>query len=77
MRTISTMSGHTGCANVDPFDYHIWHLPEGVHNQRHPTGKGAQLLAHVMKHVWFVSGDKNVTVGGIQAYAEKYGIVVM
>jgi hypothetical protein len=35
------MSGHTGCANVDPFDYHIWHLPEGVHNQRHPTGKGA------------------------------------
>jgi len=46
-----------GADEVDPFDYPIYALADGVHQNRHPTGKGAQLLTRIIKHILVVLDD--------------------
>jgi len=65
-----------GADAVDPFDYPIYALADGVHQDRHPTGKGAQLLTRVIKHILHVSYDRKVKLSEIHDYAEAWNITV-
>ncbi|KAF2127480.1 hypothetical protein P153DRAFT_358366 [Dothidotthia symphoricarpi CBS 119687] len=76
MRNISAASGLVGCDKVDPFDCFVIDLAEGLHPDRLPTGKGAQLLTHVYMHVRDVTGDANLKLSDVNVYAQTHGISV-
>jgi len=75
MATLCLDSGNTGCDKGEPFDYYVHDLAEGVQDDRHPTGKGAQLLTRVIQHVR-EAGDHDLLLSEVVGYAQQHGIVV-
>ncbi|KAH4070922.1 hypothetical protein HBI70_209780 [Parastagonospora nodorum] len=75
MAKMNLDSGNTGCDKGEPFDYYVHDLAEGVQDDHHPTGKGAQLLTHVIEHVREV-GDHDLLLSGVVEYAQQHDIVV-
>ena len=75
MAKMNLDSGNTGCDKGEPFDYYVHDLAEGVQDDHHPTGKGAQLLTRVIEHVREV-GDHDLLLSGVVEYAQQHDIVV-
>jgi hypothetical protein len=75
MDGITVENGNLGSDNVDPNDYYVFHLAEGVHQHGHPTGKGAQLLTRVVEHV-LASGNEDLLLGEVIGYAQRHSITV-
>jgi hypothetical protein len=75
MDTVSTDNGNMGCDKVDPFDFYVSDLPEGVHKDRHPTGKGAQLLSRVIEHVRNTD-SYDLRLSQVADYARRHSIAV-
>jgi hypothetical protein len=75
MVTIDLQNGNRGCDNRGPFDYYVSDLSEGVVDDRHPIGKGAQLLTRVIKHLRN-SGKTDLLLSEVSDYARKHSIMV-
>lgn len=75
MSRASQENGNMGCDKVDPCDYYVCDLSEGVHLQRRPIGRGAQLLTRVLEHAE-QNGKKDLLLGGVLKYARDHGIAV-
>jgi hypothetical protein len=75
MDDIAVENGNMGCDKVDPFDFYVSDLFEGVHNDRHPTGKGAQLLSRVIEHVRNTD-NADLRLSQVADYARQHSIAV-
>tara|TARA_R110002003_G_scaffold105_2_gene8735 strand:+ start:14726 stop:15121 length:396 start_codon:yes stop_codon:yes gene_type:complete len=75
MSAVSQSSGLTGCHKVKPFDYPVFHLAQGVQQNRHPTGKGAKLLTRVVQHV-LENDNRGTLLSEVSSYAQKHAITV-
>ena len=66
-------SGLTGEDKVT-HDFYLHAMGENVVN--HPTGRAAQMLTRVIRHVVEVSGDRNVRLSEAAQYARRHGITI-
>jgi hypothetical protein len=73
MANISTESSLAG-DDKNTHDYFLHAMGENVVN--HPTGRAAQMLTRVIRHVVEVTGDRDVRLSQAAQYAARHGIVV-
>jgi hypothetical protein len=75
MVAIDLQNGNRGCDNRGPYNYYVSDLSEGVVDDRHPAGKGAQLLTRMIEHLRN-SGKSDLLLSEVSDYARKHSIVV-
>jgi hypothetical protein len=72
MSNLCTDSGLNG-DDKDTHDYFLHAMGKNV--VHHPTGRAAQMLTHVIRHV-LQTGDQNVRLSQAAQYAQTHGITV-
>jgi hypothetical protein len=73
MSNISLDSGLNG-DDKQTHDFYLHAM--GVNVAHHPTGRAAQMLTRVIRHVVQVTGDRNVRLSQAAQYAQRHGITV-
>jgi hypothetical protein len=73
MRGLDRENGLTG-DDRDTHDFFLYAMGENV--QHHPSGRAAQLLTRVIRHVLDFTQDRNVRLSEAVQYAQRYGITV-
>jgi hypothetical protein len=74
MANLCADNGLTG-ADKHTHDFYLHAMGKNV--MRHPTGRAAQMLTRVIRHVVDVTRDKNVRLSQSAQYARQHGIVVL
>jgi hypothetical protein len=73
MCSISTTSGLTG-EDKDTHDFYLHAM--GVNVVNHPTGRRAQMLTRIIRHVVEQTGDRDVRLSQAAGYARRHNITV-
>jgi hypothetical protein len=72
----SNISMDSGLSGDDKQTHDFYLHAMGANVANHPTGRAAQMLTRVIRHVVEVTGDQNVRLSQAAQYAQRHGIRV-